>query len=607
VSTNLALRVYTSILLLSLSGYLFQFTKPVASASIWIVHDDGPADFHAIQEAIDAASPGDTISVRGGIYHENVVVSKTLCLIGEDKEKTIVDGRGGDFAFKVRANSVVIKGFTIQNSWAGIYMEESFNCSVLGNDIVNNVVGARISKSSNNSFYHNNFINNSTAHQIVTDFSSINFWDDGYTSGGNYWNRHNPLDEDLDKIGDQPYIVDENNTDRYPLVYPFQFYEPDCVLNPDLNRDGTVNVVDLTMGTISFGSRPGDLNCNPKVDIDINEIINILDVARIANSWSTSNNTTLPKKCELSVWGVYSTTYIPPGATWGVVKDPNSIPSNTNITLIMDWYDLHPPWGPYNPYKTTEDLKTVEDGLKRIPSNVLWGIIGGAGPCHEHYKEHIQLNDNVDTTWFGEKLTSYSLFLRENSRATQDQWRDEMYLRMCRGFYNYFHSIGIKVGQSIEIETLVYGLRNRTFPKGYTTYFGEPAFAFIRENYYFIVAYGYTRNLEDFQQWIKPGFLLIDQYFPKQKKFWILTRIWQGENDQTWEPEAMALEIKNCLDRKMIILLYSSNNPAFNEVWRVLLKGIELYNSGTAYFEEYVYGKNLLTGYEGSTYGWVGI
>lgn len=51
--------------------------------------------------------------------------------------------------------------------------------------------------------------------------------DDGYPSGGNYWSDYSGVDEksgpnqDLsgsDGIGDTPYVIDENNTDHYPLI-----------------------------------------------------------------------------------------------------------------------------------------------------------------------------------------------------------------------------------------------------------------------------------------------------------------------------------------------------------------------------------------------------
>ncbi len=41
-----------------------------------------PGDYSGIQEAIDAASPGDLIVVDGGIYRENVNVTKRLTLRG---------------------------------------------------------------------------------------------------------------------------------------------------------------------------------------------------------------------------------------------------------------------------------------------------------------------------------------------------------------------------------------------------------------------------------------------------------------------------------------------------------------------------------------------
>src|SRR4030042_7035615 len=59
--------------------------------STWIVDDDGPADFSTIQEAINAADDGDTVFVRNGTYYEHIVINKTISLIGENPEDTIID------------------------------------------------------------------------------------------------------------------------------------------------------------------------------------------------------------------------------------------------------------------------------------------------------------------------------------------------------------------------------------------------------------------------------------------------------------------------------------------------------------------------------------
>lgn len=63
-----------------------------AHATTWTVDDDGGEDFASIQEAIDAASSGDTIRVYEGIYEENVVVDKNINIIGNGSEKTEVRG-----------------------------------------------------------------------------------------------------------------------------------------------------------------------------------------------------------------------------------------------------------------------------------------------------------------------------------------------------------------------------------------------------------------------------------------------------------------------------------------------------------------------------------
>jgi len=70
-----------------------------------------------------------------------------------------------------------------------------------------------MNNSANNLIFHNNFINNTIQ---VSSSGSTDFWDNGQQ--GNYWSDYNGTDSNQDGIGDTPYIIEENNTDRYPLM-----------------------------------------------------------------------------------------------------------------------------------------------------------------------------------------------------------------------------------------------------------------------------------------------------------------------------------------------------------------------------------------------------
>ena len=85
-----------------------------------------PTDFPTIQAAINASNPGDTIKVLPGIYTEQLIISKSLTIIGSGAKSTIIQAPdvlnpSPVIPFPSRANIVEIfneaivtmKGFTI--------------------------------------------------------------------------------------------------------------------------------------------------------------------------------------------------------------------------------------------------------------------------------------------------------------------------------------------------------------------------------------------------------------------------------------------------------------------------------------------------------------
>ncbi|MEE9507264.1 MAG: NosD domain-containing protein [Thermoplasmata archaeon] len=162
----------------------------------------GPGNYTVIQEAIDDANSGDIIHVLGGTYTENVVVNKTLSLVGEGSEVTVVDGNASGDVIRVIANHVTITGFTITNGGpnskdAGLEIESARGCHIANNnvssndqlgiyvqdssefnDIMNNVAndnkfGIRLESSRWNTIIQNDVSTNS-AYGIYLDSASYN-------------------------------------------------------------------------------------------------------------------------------------------------------------------------------------------------------------------------------------------------------------------------------------------------------------------------------------------------------------------------------------------------------------------------------------------------
>ncbi|MFQ6067956.1 MAG: hypothetical protein ACE5KD_00275, partial [Candidatus Bathyarchaeia archaeon] len=86
-----------------------------------------PDDYSTIQEAINNANEGNTIFVRNGTYYEHVVVNKTVLLLGEGRNTTIIDGNQTGTVVSVTAANVSIKEFTIANGQVGLDLKSNGN------------------------------------------------------------------------------------------------------------------------------------------------------------------------------------------------------------------------------------------------------------------------------------------------------------------------------------------------------------------------------------------------------------------------------------------------------------------------------------------------
>ena len=179
--------------------------------------------YQFIQDGVDHATGGDNISVLSGTYKENVVVSKSLQLIGENSEKTIITGNDFGTVVKIIAEGVTVSGFTITHSGgnpnnAGIMIHTPYNTITNNNIQKNNYFGIYIIEGDNNTIYHNNIVQNKYQ---AFDVPANSTWDGGNLVGGNYWSDYTGTDDDEDGIGETPYPTGNSSADLYPLIHPY--------------------------------------------------------------------------------------------------------------------------------------------------------------------------------------------------------------------------------------------------------------------------------------------------------------------------------------------------------------------------------------------------
>jgi parallel beta-helix repeat protein len=151
----------------SLSGLFILIDQPTCStakANSIIVDLSGNGNYTSIQEAIDSASPGDTINVWAGMYSGNIFINKSLTLVGNGTGATILNGSWHADTVLVTADWVNITGFAIKYSGtkqlpdydSGIQLQSVSHVGIYNNYLYNNEHGIFLNNSHYNTIKENN-------------------------------------------------------------------------------------------------------------------------------------------------------------------------------------------------------------------------------------------------------------------------------------------------------------------------------------------------------------------------------------------------------------------------------------------------------------------
>jgi len=130
-----------------------------ASAAELTVGTDG--QYATIQQAVNAAKPGDIVRVAPGTYTENVVVDKSLTITAASGRPTVQAADASKDVFLVTSPGVRIDGLTIAGGASGVQIQGTSKCAVTNIVARNNVRGVYLSHGTENEISKNNLADNS--------------------------------------------------------------------------------------------------------------------------------------------------------------------------------------------------------------------------------------------------------------------------------------------------------------------------------------------------------------------------------------------------------------------------------------------------------------
>jgi parallel beta-helix repeat protein len=202
-------------------------------------------------------------SSNNSIVGNNITNNGDGVVLSSSSNNSIVGNNitnNGDGIIGSSSDNSIVGNNISANSRYGLDLAFSLNNRIIGNSVTNNRNGIQLTSSSGNLIYQNDFEDNS-ANAYVQMSSYPNSWDEGYPVGGNYWSDYDVNDfcrglyqneNGSDGIGDTPFTIDPNNTDRYPLMGMFSDFNVTPEYSVQTVCNSTISGLQYNGTTIEF-------------------------------------------------------------------------------------------------------------------------------------------------------------------------------------------------------------------------------------------------------------------------------------------------------------------------------------------------------------------
>ena len=123
-----------------------------------------PQDYQTIQDGIDVANPNDIVFVTGQrTYYENIIISKSIELVGENRSTTVIDNSHQQHGSKldgilILADNVLVHEFTIRSTPYGAGVHVAADGCTIDNTTITNGLSDGIDVIGSNNYISSNLI-----------------------------------------------------------------------------------------------------------------------------------------------------------------------------------------------------------------------------------------------------------------------------------------------------------------------------------------------------------------------------------------------------------------------------------------------------------------